>query len=279
MPFTRDELIDWVQSRIDEVAPLPESVALSPVKIGQELDEAASFVLRSVPKQFVYPVAEPYIVGPFLRLVDDKPYSLVFPLPPLFSTLNGATTVLTGQFLRFIRMQLTFWQRPADDLMGVDSTEYRQRLNRWSRSVALNPTAALIPFVFTAAPSPTLSVSFRQAIEAFPPPDDMAEYQLDTTTTGYDNGSATGLKLYKVTDLAAGKKNILGEFLIVRYMAAENVPPALIDPVVWYAASNCLTSLRQSAEAQKALEKYAIATKGIRIGMKGEDIPVLPQAK
>lgn len=122
------KLKEWVTARIDELMP-DENIQSSPIpNLEQELDEAALFVLRTVPKELVYPAA-----------INVANINL------LLTNTGRGIIVCPNDFVRFLRVTMTHWRRPVDSLLNVDSMKYRKMDSKNLGATSDNPAAALAP--------------------------------------------------------------------------------------------------------------------------------------
>lgn len=261
--MTRAEIINLVLVRIDAVSSIAQTEAVTASQVAKELNEAAFQVLAEVKREFVYPAAEYSTPSAFARILDGKPISLIVPI--------------ANSFIRFLRARAHTWRRGVDTLISVESNVYRQQTNPYQRATVDMPVATLIPFFFLAQDE----VSYQQAIELFPAPASLLNYEVNTTLVG--NGSAAGMVAYKGENPTNPKVPIVSEFLAIsrKDLPADDTglvpwPEKLIDAITWLAAVRCLTALREIAPAQAAAANYKAALDGRRIGMKAEDdVPVL----
>lgn len=129
MPFTaaQQNLIDWVEARIDEITPEEQSPTIGHEQLYTELQQAAYMTLRRARTQIVYEAIE-----------DGSGGS---------TSADGDSTViqLPSDFLRFIRVRLDTWDKPVDQLVPPDSNAYRQQHNAYQQGTAGRPMAAIIP--------------------------------------------------------------------------------------------------------------------------------------
>ena len=256
----RADLIDWVQARIDEISPLDQSATIPTPIIGRELDEAASLILRRAKKQLVYP-AGTSIASRFC-IVNQSATAPVSVIVPLKAT-----------FLRFLRARLDTWAIPIDDVVSVDTNMYRHQYNQYQVATTGRPSAAIIPFNFTDGTN-----LYTQAIELFPPPATITKY--NAAAAGTETGVVASLALKAaVTTLKAVFNQtiataLLSDFIIVEKTLAEAMPDSLVDPMVWMAASRCLTSLRMGDLAQAAMVQFQMSMDQLLVGMKGEEVQV-----
>lgn len=270
MSWTRPDLIAWVQARMDEVSPTSQTSVISPSTIGKELDEGALQILRNSRKELVFPAATRYEQSTLIKSIGGVPASAIIPL--------------TTDYVRFLRLKLVSHDVPIDELVSTDTNVYRSQGNQYQRATTDKPIAALIPFMWTAQlrnednrGAVTFSDlgTFVQAIEAFPAPSSLSTLQ-GYTEASYPvyNGSATGMVMYKNSGLAGGKVAVVAECLVLTKKTGEQMPDALIDPLVWLAAGRCLSTLREFEAAKVAYANFAAVMSEIRIGQVGEGVPV-----
>lgn len=129
MPLTATQqaLVDWVEARIDEITPENQTPTLGHDLVYKELQQAAYIVLRRARTQVVYEALE-----------DGSGGS---------TSTDGDSTViqLPSDFLRFIRIRLSSWDKPVDQLLAPDTNGYRQQHNQYQKGTAGRPMAAMIP--------------------------------------------------------------------------------------------------------------------------------------
>jgi len=270
MQYTRQELVEWVQSRIDELSAIEQVSPIPPNIIERELDESATQVLRTAKKQLVYPAGKSYRTPVLVSTRPDrsnvqKPYSIIIPLP--------------DTFIRFIRLRLSPWKIPIDDITTADDSAYKRQTNYFHKGTSYTPFAAIIPFYFEYTPADKAKVVYTQAIEAFPAPDSVSTLYYNSTG---DAGAVD--EAFKAAAVLAGYNRaifdasavtpqtaVVAEMAIIEQMPAEKVPEILTDTLVWYAAGRCLTSLRKADLAQAAYQNSQIAMSGVKIGLKNEE--------
>jgi hypothetical protein len=260
--WSKQELVDWVQARIDEVSPNDQSATIPQLMIERELDEAAMQVSRKAKKQLIYPagksLAKQFCIIRKAEKSDTDPtlvpYSVIIPLQ---------TT-----FVRFLRVQLDNWRLPVDDLVSVDTNQYRHQFNRFQAATKGRPTSAIIPFSLTDG-----ATIYNQAIELFPAPSVLTGYTSVAGSGESGIAAAVAAKGTKFTPIFNQTTPLVTDFLIVEKMAAELMPDSLIDPIVWLTAGRCLTNLRLSNEAVQANQQYQFVLDQLLVGMKGEEVP------
>lgn len=280
---TRSDLVDWVQARIDEFSPLEQSATIPQLIIERELDESALQVSRKAKKQLVYPAGVSLATQTcFISKKVDG------------TTLNSVIIPLGADFLRFLRVRLKGWTMPMDDLVSVDTNMYRHQFNQYQTATIGRPSAAIIPFSITVTdrannddPTENVATIYNQALELFPAPTAITGLQTTARTSvpGFNNylaadaatigaGTAKGLTTVFNVGYAQGSHALIDDLLVVEKTAADNMPNSLIDPIVWLAASRCLTSLRMPNEAQAASVQYQFVLDQLLVGMKGEEVQV-----
>lgn len=269
MQATREELVGLVLSRIDEISPIEQTVSVSPVLIETELDEAALLIIHAARKEMLFPAATPlhetYCLVQYKISEPTVPQSIIIPL--------------SSQFSRYLRLRFKDWKIPSDDIVSVDTNEYRSQFNRFQSAHVMKPSVALIPFYFEYVGEGDLTVKTYNALEAFPAPTTINNTLFRTTAAGAVEtaiAAAAALKGMTVlfnTTLAGDQKALLKDLLVVNKMAAENIPEMLVNAVAWKAAEVCLRSLRETELANSALNKCNEAL-GMKIGLKGEETPV-----
>jgi hypothetical protein len=275
--MTRDDMIQWVLARIDEVNPQGQTPDINPTIVGQELDEASLQVLRKAKKQLVYPASIGWTSHCYIRMNGTTPFSIIVPLPTV-----GHSELSVKPFIRFLRARAYPWSKAVDDLASVDANAYRQQFNKWQYAPITKPVAAIIPIQSTLyyTGNPLKEVTCKQAVELFPAPTSLTAYNVDPGgNAAQAANTAFSLTLgYKYVDNATlnGKISLMPEFCIVREMVAEEMPSNLMDPVTWMAAGRVLTSLRLVELANAAYANYQAAMQQQHIGLKGEETPEIP---
>lgn len=136
-----DYLINWVTARVDELMPTGQTTNAPVGNIDKELEKAAVYLLRMIRIELAYLVAKPANIAD----TQESDNSLIIPCPE--------------DYLRFIRVKLTGWKRPVDQLHASNSPVYTNQSNEFMAADPHKPAAALVPHI---------SEHSKQAIECFP---------------------------------------------------------------------------------------------------------------
>lgn len=124
-----DHLVQWVSARVDELMPNAQTPDAPIPYINEELDKSALYVLRSAKKQLVYAAAKVISTDAVSAMHDGK---LIVTCP--------------ADYVRFLRIKLKGWKRPADQIISVDANRYRQQSNKFLSGDDHKPVATLIPW-------------------------------------------------------------------------------------------------------------------------------------
>jgi hypothetical protein len=264
MSRSREELIDWVQSRIDEIGIADQQSTIDPSIISFEIDEAANNLLRSAERNIVYPLASAII----------PTFCLVRPMVP--AGMNSIIIPIQSSLIRHLRTQLYSWNVHRDILSSVESDDYLKQNNPSERSTVNRPTIALIPFVFSYSDG-SATVSYSQALECFPGPASLTSGYRTTPALGNtaENNIAAaaiaeGLSVIFESGLESGQHKEIRSLLVISRKVAENLPEDLHSPMVWLTAAQLLTSLRESAASDKCLKHAEIELKQLSVSKMGQ---------
>ena len=230
MARTREELTSWVQVRIDESG--GQSAVLETSAITRELDEAARIVLSAAPRALIYPVSTRYVPNSYVSYLDSRLFSVIVPLP--------------ANYLRFLRIKLYEWTNPVDRLGNTGTQDYEKQVNPYTRAVVNRPYAAVIPLVH---------YGFTRAIECFPAPDSLTDYQVVNTSS---IPPYPGTTIVASTELMGNLRPLMLDCIILTTRPGESVPEEgnLQDAMVWLAAARCLASLRVFEGAKHAMQAF-----------------------
>lgn len=220
MAWTREQLIAWVQGRIDEVGPPEQLAVASPTLIAQELDEAARLVLLAAPKAFVYPAGSRHVSDCFVTVQGSTNCSVIIPLP--------------SDYLRFLRVKLDNWTDTADVIVEAGSISHKAQVNPYTRATVNRPVVAIVPLQHS---------TYTRALECWPAPEKFTSYQ---RIMDPEKGSEppAGTALVQNSGLIGGKRAMVQDCIIIKHLAAEQIPTELVDALVWLTASRTLASLR-----------------------------------
>lgn len=132
MAYTRQELLDRVSQRIDEVVATGDSVIQGITEgsvdlIDDELDESARMVLTNAPLALVYPAAS-----------NDAAATVA--ISNLVMTITCPTT-----FLRFVRAKVSGITMPITELYPITHPMYRRVHNKSNAGHYQKPLAFLVP--------------------------------------------------------------------------------------------------------------------------------------
>jgi hypothetical protein len=255
--MTRAELVQLVQIRIDENSSQPQAAVVETTTIEKELDLAAEQLVASVPKHFLYGVADHFSDRCILNSFDGDPHSVTIPLP--------------AGFKRFISVRLDNWKVPAEDLVTTDTEQYRRQFSIYEMATAYDPIAAFVPYK-----NGQLRPDSTVALQAFPAPTDLRTYQKLPFTP---DAKRYVDDVYANTTLYSGKVPLVKDCVIVTAKTAEHLPTVLHDAVVYLAASRILASLQLPQIAQVAEAKAAASIVALRVGFLGEEQTAGRQAR
>lgn len=143
MPYTtaQQALIDWVESRIDEITPVGQTPTVSHNTIYNELKASTNNILLRARPQLVY---EAMVDGAASATASEDD-SFIIQLPV--------------DFLRFMKLRLDSWDHPLYEAIAPDTNEYRQQFNQYQGASAGRPVAALIP---------RIAGTSKRALQCFP---------------------------------------------------------------------------------------------------------------
>jgi hypothetical protein len=132
MPYSRQELLDRVSQRIDEVIATGDSTIQGIIEgsvdlIDDELDEAARMVLTNAPLSLVYPAAS-----------NDA--AATVSISNLVMTITCPTT-----FLRFVRAKVSGITRPITELYPINHPMYNRVHNKSNAGHYQKPLGFLVP--------------------------------------------------------------------------------------------------------------------------------------
>lgn len=264
MSRSREELIDWVQSRIDEIGIADQQSTIDPSIISFEIDEAANNLLRSAERNIVYPLAGAIV----------PTFCLVRSLVP--AGMNSVIIPIQNTVIRHLRTRLYSWNVHRDILTSVESDDYLKQNNPGERSTVNRPTIALIPFVFSYSDG-AATVSFSQALECFPGPTTLETVYRTTPALGNtaenniaSAATAEGLSVIFESGLEDGQHKEIRSLLAVTRKVAENLPEDLHSPMVWLCAAQLLTSLREGSASDKCLKHAEIEMKQLSVSKMGQ---------
>lgn len=135
MPLTTEQqtqldyLKAWTSARIDELMPSGSEPNAPYGYIDKELELAAEFILTRAQKHIVIPAAK-----------TAKTTTVV-----LFNDDEDAKIVLPTDFLRFLRLKMTGWNRVLESLHDTNSREYQRQAFSMSKGTSYHPQAFLVP--------------------------------------------------------------------------------------------------------------------------------------
>lgn len=242
MAYSRQDIVEWVMTRMDELAPSEQDAVLPQSAIERELDEAANVIISLAPKHLLIPIATDLKTRScIIRTLSYSNFSIVIPIE---------TT-----FLRLMRLHLHNWNTVCENLTPCDSSVYLREYNLYQKTDANRPVVGIIPFSSSLGEGDA-AVTYTQALEAFPIPsvlsgDDCA-YEID------EHGVVNN------DDPAAGLYPLIQELSVVTEKAVESLPSKLVDAAVWNAAGKCLSALRQYDPAKIAFDNYTAAMNQLR---------------
>ena len=258
MAWTRDDIIEWVRARLDELNPTGASEAIEEEVIGREVDQAAIQLLRQAPANIVYAASEQWNNKTVLMAkLEDEPHSFIYPLPSVETT--GAKP-----FLRFIRIGAAGWLHDIDVLIMPDSPLYQaQFLHPFLKATTNKPIVALIPFQFTRRINDE-DVACHEALQLFP-----ATGSYDTVSSGneFDQADALGMTLYE----NGSDSRVLRNAILVFARAAEDMPETMMDAVVWAGASRVFSLSRKPDLAALAWKNAVNSLTGQNVGTADEE--------
>jgi hypothetical protein len=264
MARSRAELIDWVQSRIDEVGVVDQPSTVDPSIISFEIDEAANNLLRSAERNVIYPLSSIHAATFCLvKKIDTVPVSVIIPIEK--------------ELVRPLRIQLYEWKNISDMLVSVKSAKYKKQANPPERATVNKPLAALIPFLFSYVDG-AVTKSYNQAIECFPAPPTVNNtiFRIDpafgNTTEANIVAAATAQELVTIFEggLGAGQHAEIKQCIVVKRKVAEDLPENLHSPMVWMCAAQLLTSMREKGAADQCNQYAGNDLSQLAAGIAGE---------
>lgn len=140
-------LVDWVESRMDEITPTGQTPTVPHNVIFNELEESARVVLQRGRTELVMDAATDGTSSANSNAVQQTSSTLI-PVPT--------------DLIRFIRVKLKSWRKPVDQLQRADTNKYRQMFNEFQSGQSGDPAAFLVPY---------LAGSFKRGVECFPKDD------------------------------------------------------------------------------------------------------------
>lgn len=242
MAYTLNDLIDRVSAKIDEVLPPVEGgeadgMREAPVNfITEVIDKAAENVLTKAPKAMVRQVVKKGTTHYPAGATDPDTPGTNPAIRVIYTAGTGISVIpCPADFLRFFSIQLSDWEVPATELIEEGDPKYRiQKNNSVRRGTPKKPYAALVSFAdYVAGEQAEGWYNRGAAIECFSNP---------TTPT-------------------------LTAFFYIPQIKAVDIPPSLIDAVMWDAASQTLDMMGQFEKAKVALansERYFGSLYGIQ---------------
>lgn len=239
---TIDKLVKWVMIRLDELRPNAERP--EPAEgIDRELDEAALWMLKNLPRELLLDVTkkarvfdtsqpiEPQALHFYTHVVPDGNGKRVFVALPL-------------DFLQFLRLKLDGWNREVDVLYPLNSTYHVRQNNEYTRATINAPIGFMVPWVYPYGhhDHPMWSgpaLNFTRAIECYP----------------YVDAGNELSALYYI-----GKRK------------AVEMPEVYHDAMVWIATSRVLQAMREPNLASAAMQFANTSISTIRQGIFGEHL-------
>ncbi|MEC7753777.1 MAG: hypothetical protein VYB44_07090 [Bacteroidota bacterium] len=224
---TKDQLVEWVIAKIDEVMPddangASELLQEAPVGfIEDELDSSADFIIKNAPAELLAPVIK---TGEFHATV--APGNAVDSRLVIDPTTLIGFFVLPTDFKRFMSLKISGWQKPIFELMKRDDPRYKLMHNEYRGGTWRKPQGVLIPFSrYAANEINALWTNVGLAVEIF-------RAKTDSDTVEY--------------------------FEYIPITTAANMPEELQDPVAWVCASRALQILGKDQESKRAQERAEI---------------------
>jgi hypothetical protein len=233
--MTRDQIIEWVVAKIDEILPGSENLQgetaiEAPIGfIEQELDSSARHVLLIAPDDMVMQAIK-------AGGKHDKAGTITSRL--IINSDLTAKYVLPTDFLRFVDIKLNSWARSVPEIIDYKDPKYINQVNRFRRGDWRKPKAVLAPF---------------------------REYEQNEIINGETNVNYC-LELFS----AKTESDTVERFYYVPRLKAEDVPYDLIDPVAWICASRALQILKRPDESALAMQRAEMQLNMFRLGKEGE---------
>jgi hypothetical protein len=234
--MTRNDIIEWVVNKIDEVLPggenlQGETAIEAPIGfIDEELDSSARHVLLIAPDDMV--------MSAIKAGVNHNQTGTAVPSRLIINQDLTAKYVLPTDFLRFVDIKLDSWARSVPEVIDYKDPKYINQVNRFRRGDWRKPKAVLAPF---------------------------KEYVANEVIANEPNVNYC-LELYS----AKASGDVVERFYYVPRLKAEDVPQDLIDPVAWICASRALQILKRPEESQLAMQRAEMQLNMFNLGKEGE---------
>lgn len=246
---SQGDLVNWVQSRLDEVAPYDQVASVPYATIIFELNEAVNQLIRTAPAQYIYCLSED--ISNTIPLIDRS--------------RNVAIIPLKDSFLRFLRGNYYNWIKKVDILTPVESIDYQNIHIPKLAPTIHRPIISLIPFVFKYNSTGGV-MRFKHALEFIPNTIDIDSEGVTTTPDPDDEdgislrNNAISMGLTPIFSANIGK--VVRECIVVNTKDVLEVPDKLHDSIIWLTVSRILTSLRLPELSGYAYKNY-LSTLGL----------------
>lgn len=224
---TKEELVDWVIAKIDEVMPddangASELIQEAPVGfIEDELDRSADFIIRNAPSELLAPLIK---TGEFHATV--APGNAVESRLVIDGTSLIGFFVLPTDFKRFMSLKISGWQKPIFELMKREDPRYKLMHNQHRGGTWRKPQGVLIPF---------------------------SRYVADEINALWEN-SGMAIEIFR----AKTNADTVEYFEYIPTTLAADIPEELQDAVAWICASRALQILGKDNESKLAQERAEI---------------------
>lgn len=122
--MNRDELINIVKVKMDEISPFDEEEMVSSTLVETLIDFAANNVVRLFPERYLPSTSNNTI--------------------PAHKNSDGSGYIdLPDDFQRFLRLKMDKWERPVSEVITEADPKYAQQFNKWIRGGVAFPVVAL----------------------------------------------------------------------------------------------------------------------------------------
>jgi hypothetical protein len=300
-----DYLKMLVSVRVEEYfeAPAEDNTAIPFGDIEYELNQAARYVMRQVPRNISFFGSEAYDYGVAIELPDRE----------------GAIIPLPNDYLRFTRFKMAKWAFPANEYMSDVSSAYKQQQFKMRRGTNQKPAVFLVPYAkqYQAGTAPAI-LGVKKEGEGSPAAGDslqdagitvatiintedpdfvyiaLASGSTYTPVPGntliHPESGTGGVDGYQITirylegntiyRQSASRQALevypygdgqIETFDYVPYLKSHALPEEFEDILIWRATSSVLTTMRRYNDAEAALQQMAISQNAISTGMYGEE--------
>jgi hypothetical protein len=241
---TKERLVELITARIDEVIPKAENLpgnAIVEAPIGfieddTELNAASVEVLRMAKPHLLHSVAK--------KALNHHPTKATATRVVRNSDGSGFI-VLPTDFIRFLRLKLSDWKRPVEELIDSRDPKSAIQSNQFLRGGRSKPKVVLAPF---------------------------ADYTTDERFSNVGNtvpaeNVGMALEFYR-TD---ANPVVVSELLYVPKKAATDLPQDLVEPFVWWMAGKALQIMKLYDQSMFAKNQAAAYFIQANFGLVGEN--------